>query len=211
MKTSLFLFVPCAAALALSGCSSPVPPRAPRADAAAGEARASYDASTLTTADFDRSAVQLVESMLTDDAFSKKLERLRAKLDDDRLPVIVVQKFDNRTSGRNQERLDSMGRDVRIRLRKSGLFDVKDDAATQSMVDRIKRSEEGGLESGELLSAFRNHVSPDYILTGELVDFQDERRSFTYKFYLALHDLSARSGDGGIVVWEDSCVIEKQP
>lgn len=166
-------------------------------------------ANELTMTDYNNAAINLVNMMLTDAAFQKKLNKMTSALEDGRLPTIVIRSIHNGTTERIQSRLDSMGREIRIRIRKSGLFDLKDDSAAQTMVDRIKWSANSGLESGELLNALKSHVSPHYLMTGEVLHFEDHGYH-TFKLYLTLHDISGLSGDGGIIVWEDTCNIVKK-
>lgn len=166
-------------------------------------------ANELTMTDYDNAAINLVNMMLTDAAFQKKLNKMTSALEDGRLPTIVIRSIHNGTTERIQSRLDSMGREIRIRIRKSGLFDLKDDSAAQTMVDRIKWSANSGLESGELLNALKSHVSPHYLMTGEVLHFEDHGYH-TFKLYMTLHDISGLSGDGGIIVWEDTCNIVKK-
>ena len=202
------LFACAVVASLLVGCSSV--PKAADPNFAMTGAVSKSSASELTTSDFNRAAVSLVNMMLSDEAFNKKLTKLTNTLEDDALPTIVMQTIHCSIPGeRLALHLDSMSRDARIRIRKSGLFDLKDDRATQMMVDRIKSSVDGGLESGELLNALRTHVSPHYIMTGEIMSFRDGD-IYTYKLDMTLHDLSGKSGDGGIIVWEDVCQIVKQ-
>ncbi len=166
-------------------------------------------ANELTMTDYDNAAINLINMMLTDAAFQKKLNKMTSALEDGRLPTIVIRSIHNGTTERIQSRLDSMGREIRIRIRKSGLFDLKDDSAAQTMVDRIKWSANSGLESGELLNALKSHVSPHYLMTGEVLHFEDHGYH-TFKLYMTLHDISGLSGDGGIIVWEDTCNIVKK-
>lgn len=86
--------------------------------------------------------------------------------------------------------------------------DVKDDSATQEMIDRVHASAKDGLESGELLSAFKKHVSPHCVMTGEVEEFQETGQR-VYKIYLRLFDISGTTGDGGLVIWEDYFIIGK--
>ncbi len=210
MKTPLLLvaLVAAAAGCASSSSSTNVTTSAD-GRAFAGGVRATglrAEKSTLAMTDFDAAADRLVDSMLDDEAFQKKYDRLAKALGPDRLPVFVVQSLRNATEERINERIDSMSRDIRIRVRKAGKFDLKDDREAQKMVDRIRWSADTGLESGELLDALRTHVSPHYLMTGEVKGFRDGDVA-TFKLYLALHDLSGVSGDGGLVVWEDVATI----
>ncbi len=207
MKSQILLLA--AFAALAGGCASSSSTTNVSGSAAGGKPRATglkAVTSTLAMTDFEAAADKLVDSMLDDAAFQAKYDRLAAKLGDGRLPVFVVQTFRNSTEERIDERIQSMARDVRIKLRKSAKFDLKDDRAAQAMVDRIRWSADTGLESGDLLDALLSHVSPHYLLTGEVKGFRD-RDVATFKIYLALHDLSGVSGDGGLVVWEDVATV----
>lgn len=155
------------------------------------------------TPNFEDAPGILVGDMLSDVQFNVKYAAVEKQLPAGRKPVFVLQSLKNNTPDRIETRVKSAAKDVRILCRKSAMFDVKDDDATQMMVDRIRMSVNGGLESGDLLSAFKTHASPQYVMTGE-VDKLDKR---CYKFYLRLIDLSGISGDGGLIVWEDSLKV----
>ncbi len=155
---------------------------------------------------FDDAADSLVKKFVNDPVFAKTCQQVTERLGGGRKPVIVVRAFDNNVVGeRNTLRLSSLAKDFRSAVRKAGKFDLKDDDATQAMVDRIKYSANGGLENGELLNTLKTHVSPDFILTGELVDDSSE----AYRLDLVLHDLSGVSGRGGTIAWEGKSKINK--
>ena len=155
------------------------------------------------TPNFEEAPGILVGDMLSDAQFNVKYAAVSKQLPVGRKPVFVLQSLKNNTPDRIETRVKSAAKDVRILCRKSAMFDVKDDDATQMMVDRIRMSVNGGLESGDLLSAFKTHASPQYVMTGEV----DKLGRRYYKLYLRLIDLSGISGDGGLIVWEDSLKI----
>ena len=155
---------------------------------------------------FEEAAEQLVQKFEADAQFDKAYQAVAAKLGADRKPVIVVRAFENNVVGeRLASKLDSLAKDFRKEVRKAGKFDLKEDESTQILVDRIRFSADGGLESGELLNALRTHVSPDFVLTGELVSDSAD----AYRLDLKLLDLSGASGRGGTIAWEDKAKIRK--
>lgn len=192
----------------VAGCASnPAPPSGPRVGYGSPTDSYAGTADALTVSDFNRCATDLVDKMLSDPAFKRKLAALA--LPEEQLPILVMRSLENNTTKRIQQNLDSMTRDIRIKLRRSGLFDFKDDIATQTIVDRIMKNTDGGLEAGNLIGQLQTHASPNYILTGELVSFEDSGRRHTFKLYLALHDLGTNPGSGGLIVWEDSSEVIK--
>ena len=166
------------------------------------------EAGDLTVLDFDDAADQLVKKFVSDREFAKAYKAVAAKLEDGVKPVIVVRSIENATKERNMQRLAALARNFRVAVRTSGRFDLKEDAESQMFVDRIRFSADGGLEGGELLNALKTHVSPDFVLTGVLQE-DDDPGVKTYRLFLALHDLSGRSGRGGTIAWEDKATIRK--
>ena len=155
---------------------------------------------------FDEAAEQLVQKFEADAQFDKAYQAVAAKLGADRKPVIVVRALENNVVGeRLASKLDSLAKDFRKEVRKAGKVDLKEDESTQLLVDRIRFSADGGLESGELLNALKTHVSPDFVLTGELVSDSID----AYRLDLKLIDLSGASGRGGTIAWEDKAKIRK--
>ena len=154
------------------------------------------------TLTFEDAARELVSKFASDTQFLAALKKVQAALGKDKKPIMVVRSFEI-DGPRGALRLDTLAQDFRNEVRKTGFFDLKDDEATQAMIDRIKFSADTGLESGELLEAFRSHVSPDFILTGVLRSGKNGRGIL----FLTLHDLSGTSGRGGTIAWEDKTPI----
>ena len=154
------------------------------------------------TLTFEDAARELVSKFASDTQFLAALKKVQAALGKDKKPIMVVRSFEI-DGPRGALRLDTLAQDFRNEVRKTGFFDLKDDEATQAMIDRIKFSADSGLESGELLEAFRSHVSPDFILTGVLRSGKNGRGIL----FLTLHDLSGTSGRGGTIAWEDKTPI----
>ena len=86
----------------------------------------------------------------------------------------------------------------------SALFDAKDDALVTTITKRIIANGNSPLEDGELMSALKQHGSPDFYIVGDLRYF-DEPRTRIYRFRLALHNLHT-----GKIVWEGTETIEKR-
>ena len=177
----------------LAGCEAPKPSGAKYADPAdvvpgTPERPTMYDLAS--------SAEMLVEKMLASPLFSKSCDEVKAAKGG-ALPVVVIGNIANKTTERLQGRLDAVGDSVRTALFNSGLFEVKDDAATGAIIARISDNIDLGLEDGSLARAFGKHATPDFLVLGDFRHFADEGGVHTYRLRLAIHSLRT-----GKIVWE---------
>jgi hypothetical protein len=85
----------------------------------------------------------------------------------------------------------------------SGLFEAKDDAVVSAVSERIIKSGNSPLEDGELLSALKQHDSPDFYVVGDLMYFSEGKRD-KYRFRLALRNFPT-----GKIVFEDVHTVLK--
>ena len=176
----------------IAGCESPKPGTryADYADVVSGtpERPTMYDLAS--------SAEMLVEKMLASPLFSKSCDEVKAAKGG-ALPVVVIGNIANKTTERIQGRLDAVGENVRAALFATGLFEVKDDAATGAIIARISDNIDLGLEDGYLARAFGKHATPDFLVLGDFRHFADAGGVHTYRLRLAIHSLRT-----GKIVWE---------
>jgi len=149
-----------------------------------------------TMYDLDSSVEMLMEKMLASPLFSKSCDEVKAAKNG-RPPVVVVGNIANKTTERIQGRLDAVGDTVRSALFTTGLFEVKDDAATGAIIARMSDNIDLGLEDGSLARAFGKHATPDFLMLGDFRHFADAGGVHTYRLRLAIHSLRT-----GKVVWE---------
>ena len=148
-----------------------------------------------TMYDLESSAQQLMDKMLASPQFSANYNVVKAAKGG--LPIAVIGNIEDKTKERVLERLDAVGDTIRAVLFSSGLFEVKDDAAAAAIKSRIIHGADGGLENGALVQTMGTQDSPDFIVLGDLRHFSDVGGYHTYRFRLAIHNLST-----GKVVWE---------
>ena len=149
-----------------------------------------------TMYDLESSVEMLMEKMLSHPQFSRNYDEAKAEKGGS-LPVVVIGNIANKTTERIQGRLDAVGESVRSALFTTGLFEVKDDAATGAIIARISDNIDLGVEDGSLRRAFGKHVSPDFLVLGDFRHFADAGGVHTYRLRLAVHSLRT-----GKIVWE---------
>ena len=149
-----------------------------------------------TMYDLASSAEMLVEKMLASPLFTKSCNEVKMAKGG-ALPVIVIGNIANKTTERIQGRLDTVGESVRTALFSSGLFEVKDDAATGAIIARMSDNIDLGLEDGSLARAFGKHATPDFLVLGDFRHFADAGGVHTYRLSIAIHSLRT-----GKIVWE---------
>ena len=150
----------------------------------------------VTMYDLESEAQQLIERMLAHPQFSENYNAAkRAK--GGKLPVVVIGNIANKTTERVQGRLDAVGDTIRTLLFSSGLFEVKDDAATGAIIARISDNIDIGLEDGSLAKVFGKHASPDFIVLGDFRHFADIGGVHTYRLRISIHNILT-----GKIVWE---------
>lgn len=153
-----------------------------------------------TMYDLESAAVELMEQMRASPRFSEEYadatNAMRQAKSAKRRPMIVVAFLENRTTQRVQGRLDAARDTISHSLFNSGLFDVKDDEATSKLLGRIVWGVDGGMEKGTLLQTIGERDAPDFMLTGELRQF-DDGGVHTYRLALAIHSFKT-----GATIWQ---------
>ena len=145
----------------------------------------------------DRKVDVLMREMLLNPQFVKNYEESKAR-QDGRTPVVVLGGIENQTGNAAlKELIDAAGEHFRVKLFNSKLFEVKDDAEQVKLAKRIVGSANSPLEDGDLISALKQHGSPDFFVTGDLKKITDLDGITYYKFRLAIHNLAT-----GKIVWE---------
>lgn len=158
---------------------------------------------------YDMKAVvaDLVENMQADERFRAHYALRQAE--DGELPVLQIGNIENYTADHVVQKLESVRRRLEIALRKTGLFDIVDDAAsaesvTEAVVDSLVENADAGLKGKDALQAFGKHASPDYLMYGRFRSFADGNRH-SYELSLQLIDLRT-----GRQVWSDLAEIDKE-
>ena len=157
----------------------------------------------LTPSDLDAAINVLMSAMRKDAIFSESYSA--AKTSSGKVPIAVNGGLANLTGDAGYDGLvGSADATVRILLRDTSLFDVKDDAAASAMAKRIIASGNSPLENGEPMEWLKQHGSPDFYVVGDLRKFVDFEKRNTYRLHLALHSLA-----NGKVVWEGLLTVIK--
>ena len=152
-----------------------------------------------TMSDFDVMFGSLVKAMLVHSRFRENYET--AQTEKGGLPIVIVGSVTNKSDGAASQSYGDLLRAIpdtlRIELFNSNLFDVKDDELSMSLAQRILSSDKSPVEDGELMSALKQHGSPDFVIVGDIRLFVDHGRRKTCLVHLALHSLKT-----GKVVWD---------
>ena len=145
----------------------------------------------------DRKVDSLVGEMLLNPQFVKNYGESKAR-QDERLPIVVLGGIENKSGNAElKDLIESAGERFRVKLFNSKLFEVKDDGVLVTLAKRIVTSGNSPLEDGELMSALKQHGSPDFFVTGDLKRLTDLDGVGYYKLRLAIHSLTT-----GKIVWE---------
>lgn len=156
-------------------------------------------AEDFTMADFDKMFETLVKTMFDNPRFKENYEA--AQTEKSGLPIVIVGGVTNKSDGVSArsyaEFLKAIPDTLRIELFNSNLFDVKHDELSVMFAQRILSSDKSPVEDGELMSALKQHGSPDFVIIGDIRLFADQGKRKTCRFHLALHSLKT-----GKVVWE---------
>ena len=152
-----------------------------------------------TMSDFDAVFESLVKSMLGNPRFKENYEA--AQTEKGGLPIVIVGSVTNKSDGAASQAYGDLLRAIpdtlRIELFNSNLFDVKNDELSVTFAQRILASDKSPIEDGELMSALKQHGSPDFVIIGDIRLFVDHGKRKTCRVHLALHSLKT-----GKVVWE---------
>ena len=156
----------------------------------------------LTVTDLDAAYGTMLDGMVASPLFVKNYGERQAGME--RLPIAIVGELKNNTGIELADMLAATRDGIRVRLFKTKLFDVKDDAAAVELGNRIIAGGNSVLEDGEVFQALRQHGSPDFMVLGDVRLFADFAGRKTFRLHLALHDFAT-----GKVVWEDVNTIVK--
>ena len=161
----------------------------------------------LILSDVDAAVQKMVATMRTNPIFRANYDKAQKEID--RAPLVIVGGLVDLTGGKSptadlDNLLGAASQNLRMTLVNSALFDAKDDTLVTTITKRILTSGNSPLEDGELMSALKQHGSPDFYIVGDLRYF-DEPRVRIYRFRLALHNLHT-----GKIVWEGTETIEKK-
>ena len=160
----------------------------------------------LTISDVDGVVGKLLEGMRLSPVFRANYDNAQRAIGRTPLVIIggIVDMTDGKTSDGNISNLLAAGAQrVRMDMMNSGLFEAKDDAVVSAVSERIIKSGNSPLEDGELLSALKQHGSPDFYVVGDLMCFSEGKQD-KYRFRLALHNLHT-----GKIVFEDVHTVLK--
>lgn len=198
-KGLLFLAV---AALLACGCETRRIPPTPRGTQYGDESEiVSGSKSAATMRDLEVAARSLMAKLRSSSSFASKCRAVRNARS--RLPLVIVGGIDNRTGARIQDRLDSLVVTVRSSLFETDFLEVKDDEVSDKVRKRIHLSADGGLETGDLVQFLGEHDAPDFVVLGDLRQFEDAG-IVIYKLHFAVHSFAT-----GMIAWEGVQTIEK--
>ena len=161
----------------------------------------------LTLSDVDGAVQKLGAAMRMSTVFRTNYDEVQKKIE--RAPLVIVGGLVDLTKGKSptddvDNFLGAASQSVRMLLVNSNLFDAKDDALVTTITKRIIENGNSPLEDGELMSALKQHGSPDFYMAGDLRYF-DESAARMYRFRLALHNLHT-----GKIIWEGTETITKK-
>ncbi|MBR3924807.1 MAG: hypothetical protein IKJ45_16945 [Kiritimatiellae bacterium] len=157
----------------------------------------------LTPSDLDEAVKALLSAMCKDVIFIDAHNA--AKASSGKTPIAVNGGIMNMTGDNGYDSLVGAGdATVRVLLRDTSLFDVKDDAVAPAIAKRIITGGNSPLEDGEAMAWLKQHGSPDFCVVGDLHKFVDFEKRTTYRVHLAIHSLA-----NGKVAWEGLLTVIK--
>lgn len=161
----------------------------------------------LTISDVDSAVQKLIAKMRMAPVFRLNYDKAQKAIE--RTPLVIVGGIVDMTGGKTvtddmRNLLSAASQGVRMTLMNSGLFEAKDDALITTITDRIIKNGNSPLEDGELMSALKQHGSPDFFVVGDMMYFTDKSIG-KYRLRLALHNLHT-----GKIVFEDTYTISKK-
>ena len=161
----------------------------------------------LSISDIDGAVQKLIAKMRTSPVFRSNYDKAQEAVD--RVPLVIVGGIVDMTGGKTvtddmRNLLAAASQGVRMTLMNSGLFEAKDDALVTTITDRIIKNGNSPLEDGELMSALKQHGSPDFFVVGDMMYFADKSIG-KYRLRLAMHNLHT-----GKIVFEDTYTILKK-
>lgn len=185
----------CAVALLTCGCETVPPQQTGTRYVNANEVIAGEPTSA-TMYDLETAVQNLMSKMRGNPRFTENYNA--AKKAKGGLPIVVIGNIENLTTVHIMDRLIAMGDTIRTSLYNTGMFEVKDDEASEAIRSRIIRGADGGLETGSLVQNLSKQDAPDFIVLGDMRHFADVGGYHTYRLRLAIHSLST-----GKIIWED--------
>lgn len=186
----------CAAVLLACGCETvTVPPRQTGTRYVNANEVVAGEPTSATMYDLETAVQKLMSKMRGSPRFSENYAA--AKKAKGALPIVVLGNIENLTEDRILDRLIAMGDTIRTSLYNTGMFEVKDDEASEVIRSRIIRGADGGLETGSLVQNLGKQDAPDFIVLGDMRHFADVGGYHTYRLRLAIHSLST-----GKIIWE---------
>lgn len=157
----------------------------------------------LMPSDLEEAVKTLLSAMCKDVVFIDAHNAAKSALS--RNPIAVLGGIVNMTGDKGYDALLSAAdATLRVLMRDTSLFDVKDDAVAAAMAKRIIASGNSPLENGEPMAWLKQHGSPDYYVVGDLRKFVDFEKRTTYRVHLAIHSLA-----NGKVAWEGLLTVIK--
>lgn len=140
----------------------------------------------------------LVHKMLSNPQFIRNYEESKAR-QNMRLPIVVLGGIENKTGNPLfNVHLEAASERFRVRLFNTKLFEPKDDSILVALAKRITNSGNSPLENGEIMSALKQHGSPDFFVAGDLKLLTDLDGISYFKLRLAIHSLLT-----GKIIWEE--------
>ena len=185
----------CAAALLACGCASTSD--SPYRDPC--EVRGTT--TDFTAYDFQQCAVAMVDSMLANATFDRKLKSQFAG----KVPVVAVLPPENRTYRIFD--LRSMAQTVESRLVNSGKFNFIDRKGERALLAEKLKDADGALTSGSPQTGFGNAAVADYLLTSELNEIRDTYGNTRESYYKLTMKLTNKRT--GLVDWSGEKEIRK--
>ena len=160
----------------------------------------------LTISDIDTGVQTLFAQMRSNPVFRTNYDKAQSAVG--RAPLVIIGGLVDMTNGKSPckdipDLLAAGGQTVRMTFVNSSLFEAKDDALITTITKRIISNGNSPLEDGELMSALKQHGSPDFFVVGDMMYFIDGKK-VKYRLHLALHDMHT-----GKIVWEGTQPIVK--
>ena len=158
---------------------------------------------TLANSDLEAALRSVVSSMLNDEPFMACIRKVKSE--SGKAPVAINGGIANLTGEAGYDELVSAAdATLRIMLRDAYVFEVKDDAMAATMAKRVISGGNSPLEDGELMGVLKQHVSPDFLVVGDIRKAVDFEGRYTYRVHLAIHALAS-----GKTVWEGILTVVK--
>ena len=171
-----------------------------------------YDkAENATLYDIKTAVADLVAKMQNDDGFMENYELKAAEKPNGDLPILQIGNIYPvaQPGERVTQKVESARQRIEIALRKTRLFEIKDDAAaaesnSEVLAASIVTNAETGLEGDSDIQHFGEHVSADYQMYGRFKTIKDGDR-YTHELSLELIDIA-----DGKKIWTDIAEIAKE-